>query len=163
MLWLIGTSFIVPLGKGEKIGTVDIYRLDFLIILAATLVLIVVAFLEAGALADSLAGIVASYITHRKAPIEEVRLRKIKRSFRTAAHIVPFIVAYLLFTSYIEKIYPLLNIIIPIVIVIWIVVAAILLCMVLGVELEEAGRLFAETMEKRMKILRKKEQKQKSA
>jgi len=159
LLWLLGTYFVIPLGKGEKIGSLDIYRLDFLILLAATLVLIVAAFLEIGIVADSLAGLVASYITHREAPIEEVRLRKIKRSFRTAAYIIPIVVSYLLFAGYLEKIYPPLNVIIPVIIVIWVVVAAILLCMVLGVELEEASRLFVDTIEKRMKIIRKKEQK----
>lgn len=159
LLWLIGTYFVVPLGKGGKIGSVDTYRLDFLILLAATLVLIVAAFLEISIVSDSLAGLVASYITHREARIEEVRLRKIKRSFRTAAYIIPIVVSYLLFAGYLEKIYPPLNIVIPVIIVIWVVVAAILLCMVLGVELEEASRLFADTIEKRMKIIRKKEQK----
>jgi len=159
LLWLIGTSFVVPLGKGGKIGSLDLYRLDFLILLAATLALIVAAFLEVGIVADSLAGLAAAYITHREAPIEEVRMRKIKRSFRTAAYIVPLVVSYLLFAGYLEKIYPLLNIVIPVIILVWVVVAAILLCMVLGVELEEASRLFAATIEKRMKIVRKKEQK----
>jgi len=159
LLWIIGTSFVVPLGKGGKIGSLDTYRLDFLILLAATLVLIAAAFLEVGAVADSLGGLVASYITHRESPIEEVRMRKIKRSFRTAAYVIPLVVSYLMFASYIDKIYPLLNIVLPVMIVIWVVAAAILFCMVLGVELEEASRLFAENLEKRMKIIRKKENK----
>jgi len=142
------------------IGSLDTHKIEFIVLLAATLVLIAAAFLEVGVVADSLAGLVASYITHRESPIEEVRMRKIKRSFRTTAYILPMVVSYLMFADYIDKIYPLMNIVLPVLIVVWVVVAAILLCMVLGVELEEASRLFAETIEKRMKIVRKKEQKE---
>lgn len=150
-VWLIGTTFFIPLSKGAFIGAVEAARIDSLILLGAVLALLFASFAEIKSVADACAGLVTSYIGHGS-KIEEVRLRKVKRTFRITGYIIPTTVSYLIFSNLIEQIYPLLNTIIPIVIAVWVVVASILLAMVLGLELEEAAKVFGE----RLKKIRKK-------
>ncbi|MDI6798926.1 MAG: hypothetical protein QMD12_02960 [Candidatus Aenigmarchaeota archaeon] len=151
LVWLIGTTFFIPLGRGAFIGAVEASRIDSLILLGAVLALLFASFVEMKNVADACAGLVTSYIGH-ESEIEEVRLKKVKRTFNITGYILPTTVSYLIFNNLIEQINPMLNTIIPIVIAIWVVIASILLALVLGSELEEAAKVFVE----RLKRIRKK-------
>lgn len=146
IVWLIGTSFIFPLSKGS-LGSVDALSIESLILIAAVLVLIFLSFIEIKNVADASAGLIATYIT-KESNVEEVRLMKIRRSLRTTFYIIPTVTAYIIFSKVIEQIYAPLNTIIPILIVLWVVIASIFLAMVLGLELDEASRLFIEKLGK---------------
>jgi uncharacterized protein YacL len=151
LIWLIGTSFFIPLSHGKSLGAVEVVSLDSLIILAAVLSLIFASFVEIRKVADGCAGLAVAYVTHGENKVEEVRLSQLKRSFRNIGYTIPFVVAFFIFSKLLEQINPLLIIIIPILIAVWVVIAAVLLAMVLGLEIEAAAKQFADRIEKRIK------------
>lgn len=149
-VWLIGLNVILPLSKGSSIGLIEVARIDSLLILGAVLALIFASFVEMKNLADSCAGLIVSYTSHQSS-VEELRLRRIRRTFRITGYIIPAVISYLIFTSILEQIHPILTTVIPILIVVWVVIASVLLAMVLGLEIEEAAKSFAEKIEEKMK------------
>ncbi|MCS7106183.1 MAG: hypothetical protein NZ942_02625, partial [Candidatus Aenigmarchaeota archaeon] len=94
---------------------------------SATLILIIASFIEIKSVADACAGLVTSYISSSAGKIEEIRVTKVGRAFRTTFYIMPFTIAYLIFSNLLEQVFPLLTTIIPLIIVIWVVVASIML------------------------------------
>ncbi len=153
-VWLIGLKVILPLSKGSSIGLIEVTRIDSLLILGAVLALIFASFVEMKNLADACAGLMVSYISHQ-GEIEELRLRKVRRTFRITGYLIPTVISYLIFASILEQIHPMLTTIIPILIVVWVVIASVLLAMILGLELEEAAKSFAEKIEERIKKKKK--------
>jgi len=149
-LWLLATTFLLPLGKGSFVGSVEIARLDNIIVLAAVLVFVIASFVEMKNVAEASADLVISYISHRGS-VEQVRIDRVRRAFSITLFILPFTVAYFMFSKLLEQINPLLNTIIPIGMVIWVVVASILLAMVLGLELEEAASAFVKKLKRKKK------------
>lgn len=156
LIWLIGTNFIMPLSAGNFIGAIEAVRLDSITILAAVLLLIIGSFIEIRNVGDAIAGIVVSYVLPRNSNVEDVRLRQFKRCFRSIGYIVPFTISFLIFNELLGQIDPMLNTIIPVIIAIWTVIAAVLLAMVMGLEIEESARIFAEKIEKELRKKAKK-------
>jgi len=150
LIWLVGTTFIIPLSMGNLIGAIETIRLDSITILAAVILLIIGSFIEIRSVADAAAGIIVSYVLPRNSNAEEVRLRQFRRCLRSIGYVIPFTVSFLIFGDLLRQINPLLNTIIPVIIGVWVVVAAILLAMVMGLEIEESARIFAEKIEKRL-------------
>ena len=150
LIWLVGTTFFIPLSLGAFIGAIEASSLDSLIILAAVLLLLIGSFIEIRNVADATAGIVVSYVLPRNTNVEEVRLRQFRRCFRSVGYVIPFVISFLIFKDLLEQIHPLLNVIIPVIIAVWVVIAAILLAMIMGLEIEESARIFAERVEKRL-------------
>ncbi|MGC8811991.1 MAG: hypothetical protein ACP5O8_00165 [Candidatus Aenigmatarchaeota archaeon] len=147
IVWLLYSHFFFQLSKESTLGNIEVVRLDSLLIISAVVVLILSSFVEIKNVADACAGLVTSYISSA-GKIEEIRVRKVRRAFRTTFYILPFTVAYLIFSNLLEQVFPLLTTIIPLVIVIWVVVASIFLAMVLGLELEEAANNFIQRLRK---------------
>ncbi len=147
IVWLLYSNFFFQLSKEKSIGNVEIARLDSLLIISAVIILIFASFVEIKNVADSCAGLVTSYISS-SGKIEEIRVRKVKRAFRTTFYILPFTIAYIIFSNLLEQIFPLLITIIPLAIVIWVFIASILLAMVLGLELEVAANNFIKRLRK---------------
>lgn len=156
IVWLLSTNFLFTLSRGIFIGSVEAVRLDFVVVLTAVVVLILASFIEIGHVADACAGLLVSYILNEDDEFDEVRLRKMKRSFRTTFFIAPFLVAFLMFNDYLGKIYPLITTVIPIVIVVWVVIAAVLMSMVMSGEVEQATRSFSKKLENRVRLRRRK-------
>jgi hypothetical protein len=148
IVWLLFSHFFFQLSKESTLGNIEVVRLDSLLIISAVLVLILASFVEIKNVADACAGLVTSYISSSAGKIEELRVMKVKRAFRTTFYILPFTVAYLIFSNLLEQIFPLLTTIIPLAIVVWVVIASILLAMVLGLELEEAANNFIQRLRK---------------
>ncbi|MEM5794114.1 MAG: hypothetical protein QXS48_02335 [Candidatus Aenigmatarchaeota archaeon] len=147
IVWLLYSHFFFQLSKESTLGNIEVARLDSLIIISATLILIIASFIEIKNVADACAGLVTSYISS-EGKIEEIRVAKVRRAFRTTFYILPFTIAYLMFSNLFEQVFPLLTTIIPLIIVIWVVIASIMLAMVLGLELEEAAKNFVERLRK---------------
>lgn len=147
IVWLLFSHFFFQLSKESTLGNIEVVRLDSLLIISAVIVLIIASFVEIKNVADACAGLVTSYISSSE-KIEEIRVRKVRRAFRTTFYILPFTVAYIIFSNLLEQIFPLLTTIIPLAIVIWVVIASILLAMVLGLELEEAANKFIQGLRK---------------
>jgi hypothetical protein len=150
LIWIIGTTFIIPFNEGNFIGTIEAIRLDSITILAAVLLLLIGSFVEIKNVADAAAGIIVSYVLPRNSEVEEVRLRQFKRCFSSVGYIIPFTISFLIFNDLLNQINPLLNVIIPVIIAVWIVLAAVILAMIMGLEIEESARIFAEKIEKRL-------------
>ncbi|MEM7825540.1 MAG: hypothetical protein QW412_01620 [Candidatus Aenigmatarchaeota archaeon] len=148
IVWLLFSYFFFPLSKESTLGSIEVVRLDSLLIISAVVVLILASFVEIKNFSDACAGLVTSYISSSAGKIEGLRVRKVRRAFRTTFYILPFTVAYLIFSNFLEQTIPLLTTIIPLIIVIWVVIASILLAMVLGLELEEAANNFIERIKK---------------
>lgn len=159
VIWLLGTTFLIPTGKGDFIGAIEAARLDSLLILTVVVIFIIASFLEICKFADACAGLTASYIAYKEEKIDDIRLRKVRRTFKTTAYIIPSTVTFLIFNNILQKINPMISIVIPIVIVIWVVLAAIMMAFVLGLEIEEAAKTFAERFEKKAKTKIKEESK----
>jgi hypothetical protein len=151
IIWLISTTYFIPLSRGVFVGAIEAARLDSILILTMVIIFLIASFLEIGHVADACTGLILSYIVHKENNIDSIRFRKMRRAFRTTFYIIPFCVAFFIFGNFLEQIDPLFNTIIPIAIVIWAVVAAVLLTMVLGAELEESARAFVEAIEKMRK------------
>jgi len=160
LIWLIGTTFFIPTSNGVFIKSIGTAKLESFIILAAVLVLIFLSFIEVRKVSDACAGLVASYITHRESKVQEIRFRQLRRSFLNIAYLIPAGVAYLIFFELLNQINPLIVQIVPVLFGIWIVIAAIFLAMVLGLEIEESARVLTERIENiRKKIVLKKKKK----
>lgn len=160
LIWLIGTTFFIPISNGVFIKAIQTVKLESFIILAAVLVLIFVSFLEIRKVSDACAGLVASYITHRKSKIEEMRFRQLRRSFLNFGYLILVGVTYLIFAGLLSQINVFIVQIVPALIGIWVVISAIFLAMVLGLEIEESARVLSERIENiRKKIIVKKEKK----
>jgi len=161
VVWLVGTTFFIPLSQGAFIGAVEAIRLDSLIMLASVIILIIASFIEMRNLADGCAGMFSSFVVRRGSKVENIRFIQLRRSFRNIGYVIPFTVTSLIFSGLFEQIHPWLNTIIAVIIAIWIVVAATLLAMVLGLEIEESARLFAERVERRIRKLSERKVKKK--
>jgi hypothetical protein len=148
IVWLIGTNFFIPLNKGQFLGAVEASRLDSILILAAVVVLVIASFIEIGNVSDGIAGMTVAYVLHGSTKVDELRLRKMKRTFRTVFYIFPVIVSFMIFGDLLLQISPLIGTIWPILIVMWTVIGAVMLTIVLGSEVEEAARSFGEKMKK---------------
>jgi len=160
LIWLVGTTFFIPLSNGIFIKAIETAKLESFIILVAVFSLIFVSFLEVRKLSDAFAGLVASSITHRESKVEEMRFRQLRRSFLNIGYLVPTAIAYLIFAGLLGQINPLVAQIIPVILGIWVVIAAVFLAMVLGMEIEESARVLSERIEKiRKKLIVKKKKK----
>lgn len=160
LIWLVGTTFFIPLSNGIFIRAIETAKLESFVIIVAVIVLIFVSFLEVRKVSEACAGLVACYITHRESKIEEVRFRQLRRSLLNIGYLIPVIVAYVIFSDLLSQINVFFVQIILVAIGIWVVVGAILLAMVLGLEIEESARTLGERIEKiRKKIVVKKEKK----
>lgn len=149
IIWFIGTTYFIPISRGIFIGAIAATRLDSVLILTVVLIFIVASFLEISHVADSIAGLTLAYMTRNENNVDPIRFRKMRRTFRTVLFIIPFGVAFAIFGNLLDQISNLFGMIIPIIIVVWVVVAAVLLTMVLGAELEETAKVFAEGIRKR--------------
>lgn len=157
LIWLVGTTFFIPVSDGIFIKAIEAAKLESFIILIAVLVLIFASFLEVRKVSDACAGLVASYITHRKSKIEEMRFRQLRRSFLNIGYLIPTGIAYLIFAGVLSQVNPFIVQIVPVIIGIWVVVSAVFLAMVLGLEIEESARVLSERIEKiRKKIVKRK-------
>ncbi|MBS3055272.1 MAG: hypothetical protein J4452_02140 [Candidatus Aenigmarchaeota archaeon] len=150
IVWLIGTTFFIPLNKGQFLGAIEASRLDSIIILAAVVVLLFASFIEIGNVSDGVAGMIVAYILHGSTKIDDLRLRKMKRTFRTVFYIFPVTVAFLIFSNLLNDINPLTVTLWPIFVVIWTVIGAVMMTIVVGSEVEEAARAFTDKMKKKM-------------
>ncbi len=155
IIWLVGTSFFIPVSLGGFIGAIEAARLDSIVILAAVITLLIVSFIEVRSVADATAGLVVSFVLPRDVAVEEIRLKQFRRTFRNIGYIVPFTVTFAIFTELLKQINPLIVTIVPVLITVWVVISALLLAMVMGLEIEESAKNFAEKIEKKLK--RKKE------
>lgn len=149
LIWLIGTTFLVK--HGTFIGAIEAAKLESLAVLAATLVLILASFIEIREVADSMTGITISFIANRESKFKDVRFLQLRRAFRNIGYIVPFIVSSFMFSNILGQIHPLINLVVPVLIAVWVVVALVTLAMVLGIEIEESAREFKEKLERRIK------------
>jgi hypothetical protein len=160
LIWLIGTTFFIPLSNGVFIRAVETAKLESFVILAAVLALIFVSFLEIRKVSDACAGLLASYITHRESKIDEIRLRQLRRSFLNVGYLIPTGISFLIFADLLNQINPFIVQIVPVIFGVWIVVSAVFLAMVLGLEIEESARVLSESIEGiRKKIVEKKKKK----
>jgi len=149
VIWFIGTTYFIPVSRGVFIGAIEATRLDSILILTVVLIFLIASFLEIGHVSDACAGLALAYMEHNENAVDPIRFRKMRRAFKTVAYVIPFSVAFVIFGNLLTQINNLFGIVIPVVIVIWVVVAAVLLTMVLGAELEETAKAFAEKMSKK--------------
>jgi hypothetical protein len=148
LIWVIITTFFIPLAKGILIGKVEALKLESLLTLAVVFTLVALSFNEMKNIADSSANLLAFYMG-ASSPTE-VRVEKLRASLRVLFLLIPFILSYyLMFRSLIEQINPTINILLPIGIMIWTIVALIIFTMVLGLEIEEAAKVFLKKIRKR--------------
>lgn len=150
VVWLIGTSFFIPLNRGQFLGAVEASRLDSIVILAAVVVLLFASLIEIGYVSDGVAGLTVAFILHGSTKVDDLRLRKMKRTFRTVFYIFPVTVTFLIFSNLLDDINPLIGTLWPLFIVVWTVIGAVMLTIVLGSEVEEAARVFTDKIEKKI-------------
>jgi len=150
IVWLIGTNFFIPMSRGQFLGAIEASRLDSIVILAAVVVLLFASLIEIGYVSDGVAGLTVAFILHGSTKVDDLRLRKMKRTFRTVFYIFPVSVAFLIFSNLLSDISPLIGTVVPILIVIWTVLGAVMLTIVLGSEVEEAARAFTAKIEKKI-------------
>lgn len=151
IIWVIATTFFLPLANGKFIKSIEASRLESFVVLSSIAILIFFSFLEGRNVADALAGMITAYLVHRKGNVEEMRLRRIRRPLLNIFYLISFSVAFFIFSGVIEQIYPFFNQIIMVLIGIWVVISLILIAMVMGLEIEESARLFAESIERKIK------------
>ena len=150
VIWLIGTNFFIPLNRGQFLGAIEASRLDSIVVLAAVVALLFASFIEIGYVSDGIAGMIVAFILHGSTAVDELRLRKMKRTLRTVFYIFPIIVTFLILGDLLQQVSPLIGTVWPIVVVIWTVIGAVMLTIVLGSEVEEAARMFTDKMEKKL-------------
>ena len=148
IIWLITTNFFIPISEGILVGSVEALKIESLITLIVIISLIILSFIESKKVANALAGLLISYLSGEE--IEPIRLKKLRVTFQSIIYVIPVYVSFVIFSKVIDQIYPLLNSIIPIIIIVWIVVAFFLLAMVLGVEIEEMAKKLIEKRRKKV-------------
>jgi uncharacterized protein with PQ loop repeat len=147
LIWLFASILLIPLGRGIYIGDIETSKIASLITIITILVLLFGSFKEIKSVADASAGFVAYYIG--KDEIDDIRLKKLRGSFRSLAYVLLVSILFMLFKSVLEQIHPALPGIGYIVIVIWAFISLAGVVFTMSSEIEEATKTFVEEIERR--------------
>jgi hypothetical protein len=147
LIWVLVTTFFIPLAEGVFIGRVEALKLESLLTLAVIFTLIALSFIEMKNIADASANLLVFYMSGYSPT--GIRVEKLRTSLRTLFLLVPFIFSYLMFKPLFQQINPTINLLLPIGVMIWTIVALVLFTMVLGLEIEEAAKTFVEKIRKK--------------
>jgi len=147
LIWVLVTTFFIPLAEGVFIGKIEALKLESLLTLAVIFTLIALSFVEMKNIADASANLLVFYVSSSSPT--EIRVEKLRTSLRTLFLLIPFVFFYLMFKPLFQQINPTINLLLPIGIMIWTIVALVLFAMVLGSEIEEAAKVFVEKIKKK--------------
>lgn len=155
LIWMFGTTLLIPLGTGILMDNIETSKIINLIVIAAVSVLIFTSFREIRDIADSCAGYVTYYIGNEKNRIKKDRMEKLQRTFRGLAYVIFVSLVFLMFRSVLGQIHPALAGIMVIIITIWTIVSLYGMVMALGSEIEEATKVFVKETKKKLEKPRK--------
>jgi len=147
IVWVVSTMFLIPLTEGVVIRGVELSKVGSLVVLIAIITLLFFSFWETRKVANSLAGILASYLSAEE--VNRIRLKKLRMSFQFLLFPIPTYISFIIFSKVIEQVSSLAKTLIPVGIGIWVVLAFLILAMVVGVEIEEVAKRFLEKSRKK--------------
>lgn len=150
LIWIFGTTLLIPLGTGIMMGNIETSKIVNIIVIAAVSVLVFASFREIRNIADACAGYVTYYIGNEKGGVKKNRLEKLQRTFRGLAYVIFVSLVFLMFKSILDQIHPALAGIAVIIITIWTIVGLYGVVMTLGSEIEEATRMFVKETKKKL-------------
>jgi hypothetical protein len=151
LMWLFGVSIFLPLSEGILLGDLEASAIVNLILIVTIIILCIGSFREVRATADAIAGFVIFYVGRERSKVSELRLMKLRGVFRSLAYVMLASVVFLMFKGALGQIHPLLPGMGVILLVIWAIISLYSVGMAVGSEVEEAARIFAKDVEKRMK------------
>lgn len=149
LVWIFGSSLLIPLGTGIQLGRIEASKIVNIIVLGALVVLVITSFREIKLVANAMAGFVTYYIGNSRGETDSSRLEKLKTTFRSFAYVILVSILFLAFKPLLSELHPVIPGIIVIVITIWSIIALYGVVMALSGEIEEAASAFAERIEKR--------------
>ena len=155
-IWLLSTTFILPMNNGKFLKNIEVPKLENFIVLSSISVLLFFSLIEGKRSAEALAGLIAVYLVHKEGSVEDIRIARIKRPISNIFYIISMSVAFLMFGGVMQQINPLINQMVGVGLGIWVVISLILIAMAIGIEIEESARIFAESLEKRIRRIKRK-------
>lgn len=147
IIWLITTKFFIPLSGNVLVGNIEALKIESLVALISIISLVILSLVESRKVANALAGLLISYLSGEE--IEVMRFKKLRVAFQSLIYTIPTYTSFIIFSKIIEQVSPFLNSIIPIVIIVWVVIAFFILALVLGAEIEEMAKKFIEIRKKK--------------
>lgn len=150
LVWIVGSILLIPLGQGIMIYGIEASKVINLIVIATIIAFVFATFREIRILADACAGFVMYYAGNNK-PVDKRRIDKLKGAFRSLSYVILISLIFVMFKSLLDAVHPALAGIAVIVIAVWVIISLYSVVMVMGSEIEEAARVFADELERKVK------------
>lgn len=155
LVWLFGTSILIPLGQGIFVYGTEASKIINLILIVAIFVMIATSFREIREVADAAAGFVTYFVGNGKKVVEETRLHRLKKTFRNFAYVILAAIVFLMFKPILDGIHPALAGIVLVLISIWSIISLYAVVMAMSSEIEEAAVHFSKNLEKEIRKKKK--------